>query len=126
MPAPASRTKLLTLIDREFRSIAIRPTPAAPKATFKARRIDVLKFASSGCDHKRSSVLRLAALMLSNDDVALTARICASVDTARTYAAGPEMLRRESAYLRRLAGMLEQASGRLSAVLERCGATEQT
>lgn len=64
--------------------------------------------------------MRLAGLLLNQDDAALTQRICESERSARTYASGVELLRREGVYPRKVARMLETASSRLSVVLDRC------
>jgi hypothetical protein len=125
MPAPASRTKLLTLVDREFRSIIAQPPPLPVSARFKARRINLTKF-DTAWERKRAAAARLAGILLSHDDAGLTEKVCESADSAKTYASGVDLLRREGAYLRKVAALLDLAGGRLSAVLERCGRPENS
>ena len=64
--------------------------------------------------------MRLTAVLLREDDAALQQRVCENERTAKTYADAADWLQRESAYLRKIARLLDTAGGRLSAVLTRC------
>jgi hypothetical protein len=118
--APGIQARLLVLVDREFRSLTETPIQSAAPQRFKARKINLAKLDSSSWDRKRGSVARLAGLLLSHDDTALAARVCESDQSMRTYASGIALLHREGALLRKTARLMDLASGRLSAVLERC------
>jgi hypothetical protein len=59
-------------------------------------------------------------VLLREDDAELERRICENEKSAKTYARAATRLQRESAYLRRVARLLETAGGRVAAVLTRC------
>lgn len=116
---PATHGKLLALANREFGALLKPPVIPQPNQKFKAIRLNLSKF-DSAWDRKRGSAVRLAGLLLNHDDAGLIERVCESERSARTYASGVELLRREGAYLRKVAKMLEMASERLSVALDRC------
>ena len=64
--------------------------------------------------------MRLTAVLLREDDSALGRRVCENEKTVKTYATAAEWLQRESAYLRKVARLVDTAGGRLSVVLGRC------
>jgi hypothetical protein len=64
--------------------------------------------------------VRLTAVVLREDDAALERRVCEKEKSAKTHADAATWLQRESAYLRKVAKLLDTAGGRLSAVLTRC------
>jgi hypothetical protein len=66
--------------------------------------------------------VRLTTVLLRDDDVALERRVCENDKTAKTYAQAATWLQRESAYLRRMARLLDTAGNRVTAVLSRCSA----
>ena len=116
--SPGTRARLLDLAEHEFRSLTEGPNRPPPAQRFKALKIRLAKFDATW-PRKRLSVVRLAGMLLVHDDTALAKKVCESDQTVRTYAGGVELLRRESAYLRKVARLLDLASGRLSVVLER-------
>ena len=114
--------RLITLAEREFRNLTDKhPAPPRPQR-FKAMRLRLDRFDASW-GRKRLSAVRLAGLLLRDDDVALEALVCGNEQSTRTYTGGVALLQREAAYLRRASRMLETAAGRLSVVLERCQRT---
>jgi hypothetical protein len=121
--SPGTRARLLSLADQEFRSLTEGSTalPAPPR--FKALKLNIAKFDTTW-DHKRGSAVRLAGVLLRDDDAALTQRVTENNQVARTYESGVDLLRREAAYLRKVARLLDLAGGRLTAVLQRRGGTE--
>ncbi|MGA8707641.1 MAG: hypothetical protein WB646_11710 [Steroidobacteraceae bacterium] len=62
-------------------------------------------------DRKPGAAVRLTAVLLREDDSALQARVCQSNKTVKTDANAAEWLKRESAHLRRVAGLLDTAGG---------------
>ena len=117
--AAGNPARLLKLADREFRQLTEQPVvPTARK--FKPLRLNVARFDPSW-DRKRGAAMRLTAVLLLEDDSALERRVCENEKTAKTYATAAEWLQRESAYLRKVARLLDTAGGRLMAVLGRCG-----
>ena len=117
--SPGNPARLLKLADREFRQLTEQPTiPSARK--FKPIRLNVARFDPSW-DRKRGAAMRLTAVLLREDDGTLERRVCENEKSVKTYATAAEWLARESAYLRKVARLLDTAGGRLSAVLGRCG-----
>src|SRR5437660_12912793 len=116
--SPGNRVQLLALANREFRQLTnARPKPE-PNRKFKPIKLNPARFDQSW-DRKRGAAVRLTSVLLRHDDVTLEGRVCESEKTAKTYADAAEWLQRESAYLRKVARLLETASGRLSVVLTR-------
>lgn len=111
--------RLLILAEREFRTLTNKPLEPPRPRRFKALKIRLEKF-NAGWDRRRGSMVRLAGVLLRDDDAALERRVCESEQSARTYGRGVELLEREARYLRRVSHMLERAAGRLSVTLERC------
>lgn len=64
--------------------------------------------------------MRLTAVLLGEDDGALQQRVCADERSVEVYADAADWLQRESAYLRKVARLLDTAGGRLTSVLGRC------
>jgi hypothetical protein len=112
-------THLLKLADREFKALTEeRPTPQ-PSRKFKPMKLNVARFDQSW-DRKRGAAARLTAVLLREDDATLQRRVCESDKTVKTYTTAADWLARESAYLRKMARLLDAAGGRLSSVLGRC------
>jgi hypothetical protein len=118
--APVSATRLLRLVDREFRELTGEPSKIPPPPRFKAVKINPARFDKTW-DRKRGAAVRLMAVVLREDHEALARRVCESEQTAKTYAGAAEWLQRESAHLRKIARLLDTAGGRLAAVVSRCG-----
>jgi hypothetical protein len=112
-------TRLLTIVDREFRQLVEKPEPIVPTRKFKPIKINAARFDQSW-DRKRGAAARLMAVLVREDDASLERRVCESALAAKTYAGAAAWLQRESAYLRRIAKLLDTAGGRLVAVLSRC------
>ncbi len=108
--SPGNPTRLLTG----------KPADPAPQRKFKAIRLNAARFDQSW-DRKRGSAVRLMTVVLRDDHEALQRRVCATEQTAKTYADAAAWLQRESAHLRKIARLLETAGGRLAAVVSRCG-----
>jgi hypothetical protein len=123
-PGPSARARLLDLADREFQSLTEGPDQPPPPQRFKALKIRLAKF-DAAWPRKRLSLVRLAGMLLIHDDQALAQKVCESDQSARTYAGGVELLRREGEYLRKVARLLDLASGRLSVVLGRGAQKEE-
>ena len=121
MPA-VSRLRLHSLAEREFKREAISPAPAPVVRNFRALKLSLAKF-DPNWDRKRGSAARMMALLLREGDDQLTVRVCESESSAKTYGGAADWLTSEARYLRKLAGMMDTASGRLAAVLQRCGHT---
>lgn len=120
-----NRVQLLALADREFRQLTEKPqAPKAPKR-FKPIQLNLGRFDSSW-DRKRGAAVRLMSVLLREDDAELQRRVCESNKSARTYAEAASWLQRESAYLRKVARLLETAGGRVASVVTHCqqGAVE--
>jgi hypothetical protein len=117
--SPANQTGLITLADREFRQLTGKPPTPVPGRKFKPVRLNAARFDSTW-DRKRGAAVRLTAVLLGEDDSRLERRVCESELTVKTYGAAAAWLQRESAYLRKVARMLDLAGGRVSAVLSRC------
>lgn len=120
MPAAVNRMRLVALSEKEFRREAAAPTPLPIRSTFRAMRLNLGKF-DSAWDKKRGSAARLMAILLRESDSQLTERVCASAESARTYGGAADWLASEARYLRKVAGQMESAAGRLGVVLQRCG-----
>lgn len=117
--SPGHRARLLTLADREFRQLTGKPATPVPSRKFKPIRLNATKF-DSAWDRKRGAAVRLTAVLLGEDDSALQQRVCADDRSAKVYADAADWLQRESAYLRKVARLLDTAGGRLTSVLGRC------
>jgi hypothetical protein len=113
-----SPLRLLKLADREFQQLTGTP-PVRPRGrTFKPLRLNAARF-DQVWDRKRGAAIRLTSVLLSEDDQALERRVCESDQATKTYAGAADWLRRESAYLRRIARLLDTASERVATVLGR-------
>ena len=118
----ANRTRLLALTAREFEQLAGSGKPVIPtRGKFKPVNLNLARFDSSW-DRKRGAAVRLTGILLKEDAAALERRVCESAESAKVYADAAKWLERESAYLRKIARMLDTATGRLSVVLGRCAA----
>jgi hypothetical protein len=118
----ANHARLLALTAREFEQLAGPGKPVVPaRSTFKAKNLNLARFDSSW-DRKRGAAVRLTGILLKEDAAALERRVCESVQSAKVYADAAKWLQRESAYLRKVARMLDTATGRLGVVLGRCAA----
>jgi hypothetical protein len=118
-------TRLLTLAEREYRDIlSTQPAPARTRR-FKALRLNAARF-DRPWDRKRGAVVRLMSVLLREDDSALERRVCQSDQTAKDYAGAAQLLRRESAHLRKVARLLDTAGDRLVTVLDRCRGTQDS
>ncbi|HEX4243227.1 MAG TPA: hypothetical protein VHZ53_17585 [Steroidobacteraceae bacterium] len=111
----------MSLADREFRQITgTRATPE-PTRKFKPIRLNLARFDSSW-DRKRGAAARLMGVLLREDDATLERRVCESEKSAKTYAEAAEWMQRGSAYLRKMARLLDTAGDRVAAVVQRCKA----
>ena len=120
---PGNPARLLKLADREFRQLTEeRPTPT-PARRFKPIKLNATRF-DGAWDRKRGAAMRLTSVLLREDDTALQARVCADQRSVKTYADAADWLQRESAYLRKVARLLDTAGGRLVTVLARCQMSE--
>jgi hypothetical protein len=117
--SPGNRAQLLTLANREFRQLTNSKPKPEPNRKFRPIKLNPARFDTSW-DRKRGAAVRLTSVLLRHDDVTLEGRVCENEKTAKTYADAADWLQRESAYLRKIARLLETASGRLSVVLTRC------
>jgi hypothetical protein len=112
-------THLLKLADREFKALtAVRPIPQ-PSRKFKPVKLNFARFDQSW-DRKRGAAARLTAVVLREDDVTLERRVCESERSFKTYTSAADWLQPESAYLRKMARLLDVANQRLASVLMRC------
>jgi hypothetical protein len=118
--SPGNPARLLKLADREFRQLTGKPVTPEPSRKFKPICINLARL-DSGWEKKRGAAMRLTAVLLREDDTALQQRVCENERTAKTYSDAADWLQRESAYLRKMARLLETAGGRVSVVLGRCG-----
>jgi hypothetical protein len=112
-------TRLLTLADREYRQLTDARTALPTTHKFKPIKLSAARF-DQGWDRKRGAAMRFTSVLLREDDIALEKRVCADARSVKTYSSAADWLQRESAYLRRVARLLETAGGRLTAVLGRC------
>lgn len=122
---PPSGTRLLALADREYRQIVQKPEPLPVRKGFKAVKLNPAKFDATW-DRRRGAAVRLTAVLLGEDDAVLQQRVCGDDRSVKTYAAAAAWLQRESAQLRRVAGLLDTAAGRLTVVLGRCSQAAPT
>ena len=113
-----NRSALLAQAKREFREL-VGERPAPSPGSFKPMRLNIDAFGRSW-DAKRGAAVRLAAVLLKDDDQAMERRVCADDRTTTTYADATGWLEREAAYMRKTARLLDTAVSRLSVVLERC------
>ena len=121
--SPGNAVRLLKLAEREHKQLTQeRPTPK-PARRFKPIKLNAARF-DSGWDRKRGAAVRLTSVLLREDDTTLQARVCADQRSVKTYADAANWLQRESAYLRKIARLLDTAGGRLVSVLARCQASE--
>jgi hypothetical protein len=117
---PGNPARLLKLADREFRQFTEERKESPPaNRKFKPIKLNVARF-DTGWDRKRGAAVRLTSVLLREDDSTLERRVCENERSAKTYADAADWLQRESAYLRKIAQLLDTAGGRLSAVLSRC------
>jgi hypothetical protein len=116
---PGNPIHLLKLADREFRQLTEERPPPSSARRFKPIRLNATRFDQSW-DRKRGAAVRLTAVLLQEDDATLQRRVCENDKTVKTYASAADWLARESAYLRKMARLLDTAGGRLSSVLGRC------
>jgi hypothetical protein len=123
--SPGHPTRLLKLVDREFRELTDDPRKTLPPPQFKALKLNPARFDRTW-DRKRGSAVRLMAVVLRAGHEALARRVCENEQTAKTYAGAAEWLQRESAHLRKIARLLDTAGGRLAAVVNRCGDSAAT
>ena len=118
-------TRLLKLADREFRQLTEeRPRPK-PARRFKPIKLNAARF-DTAWDRKRGSAMRLTSVLLREDDTTLQRRVCENERSVKTYADAADWLQRESAYLRKMARLLDTAGGRLVTVLARCQPSESS
>ena len=118
MPA-GNPARLLKLAEREFTSLTGKPARQQPGRKFRPIKLNAARF-DSAWDRKRGAAVRLMAVLLREDDTSLERRVCESDKAAKTYADAADWLQRESAYLRKVARLLDTAGTRVSAVLGRC------
>ncbi|HKT73978.1 MAG TPA: hypothetical protein VJQ47_13885 [Steroidobacteraceae bacterium] len=116
--SPLNSQRLVKLADREFRQFAGKPVTPAPSRRFKAVNINPSKY-DAAWDRKRGAAVRLTAVLLREDDAGLERRVCESDATVKTYTEAAVWLQRESAYLRKVARLLDLAGGRLAITLSR-------
>jgi|SRR6185437_15686884 len=117
---PGNPARLFKLADREFRQLTEDRQPPQPSTRkFKPIKLNASRF-DNAWDRKRGAAVRLTAVLLREDDVTLQQRVCENERSAKTYSDAADWLQRESAYLRKIARLLDTAGGRLSVVLTRC------
>jgi hypothetical protein len=116
---PPIQVRLLQLADREFRQLTGKPAAIEPTRKFKPVKLNASRFDSSW-ERKRGATVRLTAVLLREDDSMLERRVCEDEHSAKTYAQAVAWLRRQSVQLRKVAGLLDTAGARLTAVLTRC------
>jgi len=119
MPPSGNPAQLLKLADREFRQLSEARPKAVPTRKFKPVRLNAARFDHSW-ERKRLAAVQLTAVLLREDDATLERRVCESEKITKTYRSAADWLRRESAYLRKMSRLLDQASDRLNVVLTRC------
>jgi hypothetical protein len=112
--------RLLKLADREFQTLTGKPAAPEPSRKFKPMKLKAARFDQSW-DRKRGAAVRLTSVLLSEDDAALERRVCENEKSTKDYAHAADWVLRESAYLRRIARLLDTAGSRLTVVLARCG-----
>lgn len=123
--SPGNPARLLKLADREFRQLTETRPASPPSRRFKPIRLNAARFDQSW-DRKRGAAVRLTAVLLREDDATLERRVCESERAVKTYATAADWLQKESAYLRKLAKLLDTAGVRgqdvrllIAALLER-------
>lgn len=116
---PGNPARLLKLADREYHQLTGKRAVPVPSRKFKPMKLNATKF-DAAWDRKRGAAVRLTAVLLGEDDAALEQRVCADARSAKVYADAADWLTRESAYLRKVARLLDTAGGRLTSVLGRC------
>ncbi len=116
----AMGNRLFALAEREFK--ANRTTVAREK--FRGMNLNVGKY-DEGWDRKRGAAVRMMAVILRDNDEALLARVSESEQAAKTYGSAAAWLMREGEYLRKTAGLLDTAAGRLKVVLDRLEASKE-
>ncbi|HEX5419638.1 MAG TPA: hypothetical protein VFY39_06540, partial [Gammaproteobacteria bacterium] len=119
---PGNPARLLKLADREFTQLTGKPAVPVPSRKFKPVKLNAARF-DSAWDRKRGAAVRLTAVLLGEDDASLEQRVCQDERSVKTYSAAADWLQRESAYLRKVARLLDTAGGRLGTVLGRCKAS---
>lgn len=120
--SPGTRARLTALVERELKQHS-RATPTAPpRRSFKPMRLNLDRFDQSW-DRKRGNAMRLAGVLLRDDDAALERRVCESAQSAKLYSDALRWLQTESTYLRKVARLLDVTNGRLTSVLARCAAS---
>jgi hypothetical protein len=122
---PGNGMRLLQLADREYRQLSDKPATISPARKFKAIKLNAARFDSGWDRSKRGAAVRLTAVLLRDDDTALERRVCENDRSAKTYAEAANWLQRESAYLRKVARLLDTAGVRLTAVPTRCAGAPQ-
>lgn len=115
----ATRSRLLSLANQEFRRTAEAGRAVPVPRNFKGLRINISKF-DEGWDRKRGAAVRLTGVLLQEDAGTLRDRVCSDPQTAKTYTGAVGWLQHEARYLRRMASMLDTAVGRLNVVLATC------
>ena len=116
-------TRLLKLANREFQQLTDARRTPLPSRKFKPIRLNAARLDQSW-DRKRGAAVRLTAVLLREDDAALERRVCENEKTVKTYTTAADWLTRESEYLRKVARLLDTASGRLATTLGRCSVAE--
>lgn len=119
----ANPSGLFKLAEREFKELTEDRTKRPSDRRFKPIRLNASRFDQSW-DRKRGSAMRLTAVLLREDDAALQQRVCENAKTVKQYSAAADWLQQESAYLRKMARLLDTAGGRLTVVVERCQPAE--
>ena len=117
--APGNSAGLLRLVDREFRQITEARLTQPTTRKFRPILMNTSRLAP-GWERKRAAAVRLTAVLQREDDATLERRVCENERTVKTYSSAADWLQRESAYLRKIARLLDTAGGRLTAVLGRC------
>ncbi len=102
-------------------SIAVYQWMLQTASHFKVIRLNAAKF-DARWDRKRGAAVRLTAMLLREDDAMLQERVCANERSVKDYTAAADWPQRESAYLRKVARLLDIAGGRVVTVLGRCKA----
>ena len=100
----ASRIRLLSLADREFRREAGSPKPQKAKRTFKGMNLSLGKF-DARWDRSRGSAARMTGVVLREDAEALHSRVCADEKSLKDYDAAADWLQTEARYLRKVASL---------------------
>jgi hypothetical protein len=119
---PPNPSRLLKLADREFHQLTGKAVAPVPSRKFKPVKLNPARF-DSAWDRKRGAAVRLTAVLLGEDDAALERRVCGNERSVKVYADAADWPQRESAYLRKVARLLDTAGGRLTSVLLRCRAS---